>query len=204
MYDHVFELSALLHGGRLEASNDPLFGKAETVAVLPDWPLAAASTPIVQTKPYRYWRLCAEDGQVLEMDELFLYDAPRGKPLKATCVPASSEAFAKMFDGNTLTNYHVHGNRYDGAVDLGSTIMLDHVSYLRRGDGNVIFPGDCYRVYYWDEGEWHLYSQVQANDIYLNIDGIPAGALYYIEDITNGFQNRIFTLGENGKDIVWH
>lgn len=204
LYSHVFKISSLLKGGIIEASDNPLFMHSDTVAVLPDWPLAASQAAISQTKPYRYWRLCMNEGEESDMDEVFFYEAKDSSPMSVSCVASSSEDFSNMFDGNTLTNYHVKGTRFDGAVDFGRPQKLDHVSFLRRGDGNVIFPGDVYRIYYWKDGEWVLFSETKARDIYLDIKGIPAGALYYIVDISSGFQNRIFTVDEITKDIVWH
>ena len=204
LYDHVFEISALLHGGLLEASNDPGFRQAETVAAFPDWPLAAASAPIVQTKPYRYWRFCTSEGEISDMDEIFLYESPQGKPLPLTCISPSSKEFANLFDGNTLTNYRAEGRRFDGAADLGEPKVLDHVSFLRRGDGNVIFPGDVYRISYWNDGRWILFSEVEAGDIFIDVKGIPAGCLYFIQNISRGFQERIFTIDSRNEEVVWH
>lgn len=204
IYNHVFEISALLKGGRMEASNDILFKKSETVAVFPNWPLAASSVSVSQTVPYRYWRFCTSDGEVSDMDEIFLYDSSEGQPLVVTCLPYSSQTFSNMFDGNTLTNYRAEGSRNDGAVDLGTPKILDHISFLRRGDGNVVFPGDVYRISYWAEGEWKLFREITANDIYLDIKGMPSDALYYVEDISNGFQNRIFTVDNDNCVVAWH
>lgn len=204
LYDHVFEISALLKGGRIEASNDPLFHSSEIVAQFPDWPLAAASAQVSQSRPYRYWRFCAEEGEISDMDEIFFYDSAEGKPLEVKCIPASSKEFTHMFDGSTLTNYRAEGSRFDGAVDLGTPKVLDHVSFLRRGDGNVVFPGDVYRVSYWNDGKWNLHAEIKAKDIYLEIKGIPSGTLYFVEDITSGFQERIFTVKSGNEEIVWH
>ena len=203
LYDHVFEISALLKGGRLEASDDPLFRRSETVAEFPNWPLAAASARITQGKPYRYWRFCTTEGEISDMDEIFLYESGKDNPLTVSFVPATSEDFKHMFDGSTLTNYRAEGTRFDGAVDLGTPKVLNHVSFLRRGDGNVVFPGDVYRISYWDDGKWNLFEEVQASDIYLDIKGIPGGLLYYVQDVTSGFQERIFTYNSGNGEIIW-
>ncbi|MBO5194530.1 MAG: hypothetical protein J6B62_06505, partial [Bacteroidales bacterium] len=105
-----------------------------------------------------------------------------------------------LIDRNPLSNYPL---THEKAVvfDFGRPVSLDRVSYAKRGDGNDICPGETYELYYWDN-QWILHERKVAEDIYLEFEGLPADALYYIKCTTSGKQNRIF-IYRNGE-IRWY
>jgi hypothetical protein len=67
--------------------------------------------------------------------------------------------------------------------------------------GNAIFPGKNYEVYYW-KNEWISMGQQFAKTNYLIYPNAPGNALFYVRNLDEGFQERIFTF-ENGKQIWW-
>lgn len=85
--------------------------------------------------------------------------------------------------------------------DFGKPVSLSDVSYIRRGDGNDICPGEQYELYFWDGNEWRLHSAKTADRVYLDFSDVPADALYYIKCVSSGEQNRIFTI--NNGEIIW-
>lgn len=137
------------------------------------------------------------------MAEIFLYDTEAGKPLEEFHLSNQKDSFANLFDGDPLTYYSVSDTCSIGYIDFGRPIYLDHVSYIRRGDGNAITPGDEYEIYYWDKGKWILHSKEIAKDIYIDVSNIPYGALYYIKGLSRGVQNRIFTWDEENEEVKW-
>ena len=93
---------------------------------------------------------------------------------------------------------------YNGYLDFGEPREFEHVSFIRRGDGNDIFPGDEYELYYWNGHQMVLFDTYVPNDVYINVCGIPAGRLYYIRCTTRGVQQRIFEYDSENNSIIWH
>ena len=109
-----------------------------------------------------------------------------------------------MNDGDALTYYTSKGMEYHGCYGLGAERVLDHISYIRRGDGNDIFPGETYELYYWDKGQMVLFDMWEADDISHPVKGIPADRLYYIKCSSKGTQQRIFEYDREKAKIIWH
>lgn len=72
---------------------------------------------------------------------------------------------------------------------------------MRRGDGNAIIPGDRYMLFYWKDSMWVLHSEHTAEDVKLNLNGIPDETLCYIKGSSRGSHNRIFRY-KNGN-LEW-
>ncbi len=83
--------------------------------------------------------------------------------------------------------------------------------YLSASAGSVTFPGttiilskpgDLYELLVWDRGQWYTMGR-QVPDTYgLDYEGVPAGHLYWLRDLTEGVEERIFTY-EQGKQVWW-
>ena len=196
MYQHVFRIHKSIQGGYIEASDDPSFNDAEIVAELPLWTLTSGRVPVSQERPYRYWRLCADEDRKCDMAEMFFVGKSRNfvKPLEVN----------SLVDGDPLTNYSPHGDELLDVVDLGEPVVIEEIMYIRRGDGNAIMPGDKYEIYYWHESKWNLHLATTADNVYLDISGLPSGALYYIKGLSRGNQSRIFTWDDDAKEVIWH
>jgi hypothetical protein len=196
MFQHVFRIHNVLHGGYIEASNNEDFSNAETVAVLPEWSLTSGHEYISQLQSYRYWRLCADNEASSDMAELFFFDK-EGRLLEPCNVSALS-------DRDPLTNYSAEGNVLKEFVDFGNPVMVNKIGYVRRGDGNAVIPGDSYEIYYWEDSrEWVFHSRHTASDIFLDIQNLPSGTLYYIKGLSRGVQHRIFSIDTQTGEIVW-
>jgi len=202
MYQHVYRRESTLHGGYVEASDGPEFDSAEVVCRFPEWELTSGKVPVVQTKPFRYWRFCAENGSVSDMAELFFYSDDSVQVSPSVYNP--SMGFKLLLDRNPLTFFSASGAEYHGCLDFGEPIKLSSVSYVRRGDGNAIFPGDEYEVSYWDGTGMTTIGHYQAKDIFLDIENAPKDCLYYIQGISRGVQNRIFEYDVLTEKVVWH
>ena len=77
-------------------------------------------------------------------------------------------------------------------------------SFPFRGDGNAIQPGDEYQISYWDGGKWKIVKRCKAKNICINVENVPLGALFYIQDMTRERENRIFQWDNNKKEIIWN
>ena len=195
LFSYVFKRHKFMKGGYVEASATPDFKDAETVAVLPRWSLTSGREQVIQKVPLRYWRFCADDGKVSDMAEMYFRDEDGNwvKPVN----------MSPLTDGDPLTNHSAKGDEVTDFLDMGKPVMIDEILYIRRGDGNPILPGDEYEVYYWDDSRWNLHSHVVADDIFIDVKGLPSGALYYIKGLSRGVQTRIFTWDETASEVVW-
>ncbi len=199
MFQHVMLTQPSLHGGLLIGSDDKKFSNPDTVCVLPDWELTSGVIQTRQKKEHRYWRFISNRRTLSDMAELYLYEKGGG----ILSVKCDSDSLCNMFDGNPLTYFSAKRNNPDGIIDTERPVELDHISYIRRGDGNAIVPGDTYRISWWDGKGWRPHCIIKAEDIYLQIKDIPAGRLYYIEGLSRGEQNRIFTYSAGSTRPVW-
>ena len=204
MFQHVFIQQAFLHGGYIEASDNSDFKGKETVARFPDWPLTSGQVRPEQSRPHRYWRMYSAAGQVSDMAELFFYDKEDTTLIEDFKICGSDSLALNLTDRDPLTFYSADSSGCGWCFDFGKPVSIDHISYIRRGDGNAVMPGDRYIIYYWDGTDWIRHSEHEAEDIYIDVRDLPAGALYYIKGISRGAQNRIFTWDEHLQKPQWH
>lgn len=66
---------------------------------------------------------------------------------------------------------------------------------------NKIKPGDLYELFYWDNG-WVSSGKKVANNKVLKFTSAPSNTLFWLRDLTEGKQERIFTY-ENGQQVWW-
>ncbi len=64
-------------------------------------------------------------------------------------------------------------------------------------------PGDLYRVSWWNGKGWTVHCEVEAKDVELQIEDIPADKLYYIEGLSRGIQNRVFVYDSDISRLIW-
>lgn len=196
MFQHVFIINDVLRGGYVEASDNPDFAESESVVSFPEWSITSGIEQVSQTRPYRYWRLCADVGRKCDMAELFFIDEP-GNRLK----PVMNDA---LTDYDPLTYYSADGHILKEYIDFGKPVEIDRVQYVRRGDGNAIIPGDCYQIFYWgNDGEWVHHSSHIASDIFIDVKNLPSGTLYYIKGLSRGVQHRIFSINAVTGEVEW-
>lgn len=199
MFQRVISAQKSLHGGIVLGSDDISFRKADTVCVFPEWSLTSGMVSTDQESPHRYWRFISNMRSVSDMAELYFYD---DNSLRVD-MTADSDSLSYIIDGDPLTYYSADRDDPSGVLDAGKPVMLGHISYIRGGDGNAIIPGDLYRVSWWNGKGWTVHCEVEAKDIELQIEDIPADKLCYIEGLSRGVQNRIFTYDFELDRPVW-
>ena len=74
---------------------------------------------------------------------------------------------------------------------------------LPRSDGNGIYPGDDYELFYHDLDGWRSLGRRIATDYFLDYDNLPAGALYWLHNHTRGVEERPFTITLSGDIRFW-
>lgn len=199
MFQHVMLAQSTLHGGMVLGSDEKLFLNPDTVCVFPEWSLTSGIVEVKQTSLHRYWRFISDRRSMSDMAELYFYDK---SGVRVDMMP-DTDSLNNMLDGDPLTYYTARRGAASGVLDAGHPVLLDHVSYIRRGDGNAIVPGDTYRVSWWNGYGWVTHCEMKADDVELEIKDIPAGHLYFVEGLTRGVQNRIFTYNSDNECLVW-
>ena len=148
--------------------------------------------------PLRYWRVSIEKFLgTPDFAELVFYDAD-GNPLKGKV----AAKFAKAFDDDVLTNAAFDKEK-EIRVDFGRPVAVSRVVLLPRSDGNGIYPGDEYELFYHDFDGWRSLGRRTATDYFLDYDNLPAGALYWLHNHTRGVEERPFTITDSGDIRFW-
>lgn len=193
---HIFMSHEVMHGGVIDAGNDPEMSDAKVQVVFPNDSVLACSGMVRDTSAYRYWRIRSSGKEETDMAELFFYERLTGNILKGSGCDV-------LFDGDPLT-WHAVSPGSEPCIDFGRPVSISRVACIRRGDGNDIFPGDEYELYFWQDGSWKYISGQRATDISLHFHDVPLGGLYYIKDMTRGRQNRPFVMDEVKNEVIWY
>lgn len=92
---------------------------------------------------------------------------------------------------------------HGGAVEFDKPVNLKEIRFVPRNDGNFIYEGDNYELYYWEKEGWTLLSNIKGTrDGVLFVDNVPQGTLLLLHNATRGREERVFTY-ENGQQIWW-
>ena len=80
---------------------------------------------------------------------------------------------------------------------------LSRIVCLPRGDGNGIYPGNEYELFYHDLSGWKSLGRKVAADYHVDFEGVPSGALLWLHNRTEGVEERVFTVEEDGEIRYW-
>lgn len=145
---------------------------------------------------YRYWKYVIPGYNSIA--ELNFFD--QGKIVKgkintlSTCVD-----YENLSDGDPLTYFEIY-NYIE--IDFGKPVSISKIMLLPRNDGNGIYPGDRYELFYFDKDGWTSLGQQVATEPFLDYLDVPDNALLWLRNLSNGVEERIFTWG-NGVVRFW-
>lgn len=165
---------AQIPGTRIEASNDSLFLSPVTLHTISRTPLFHNTVTINPSRSYRYIRVAASPPSYTNMERLDIY-SPQGILLLRGKAPV---------------------------IDLGQSRRVERIDFFPWNDGNFIVPGHEYELAFWDCDRWLTIDRRISNGYDIRFDRIPRGALLILRDLTEGIEERPFTL-HNGKQIWW-
>lgn len=183
---NVYDIRELLEGAGIYGSVDD--GYYFPVARLADDCLLAESVPVRDTSGIRYLKILPSNGRSVDLAELYFYDIS-GQELIAT------DIFPPLNDGNPYTRARISIGRHD-KVDFGRKVNLGHISCIKRGDGNDIIPGREYELYLNNGRRWVFLERKRATDIEIVFGNVPAGALLWIRDASEGRENALLKAGD--------
>lgn len=85
---------------------------------------------------------------------------------------------------------------------LEETATISKIGYCPRNDKNNIYPGLEYELFYWDK-KWNSLGKKIATDYELTFDSIPSKSLLLLKCHSEGKEERIFTLDNEGQQVWW-
>ena len=189
-----------VEGSVLEAANDVSFVRPDTLVTVASMGTALnwVTLPTGTDKAYRYWRV-SKQGRPVTLAELKCI-LPGGQQAEGTPLSSGRGGFnLKAFDGDPLT----YNNYMDWVgIDLGQARTLQEVRLLPRTDDNGIAVGHLYKLFYFGRNGWVEVATQRATGQELTFADVPGGALYWLQDVTRGREERIFTY-EGGR-VVFH
>lgn len=178
----------------IEASNHPdfhdrdtVFHQLETSAII----YSQGKTNI--PKKYRYWRI--SHPRRISFAELSFIDS-LGIPLEGKTDTIHQAAI----DKDPLTNAHI-GGIYNIVIDFTTPVKVSKIICIPQSDGNGIYPGNEYELFYHDLKGWQSLGRQIATDYYLEYK-VPQGALLWLHNHTAGIEERVFTF-DNGQIRFW-
>ncbi len=190
-----------LKGAYVEASHQADFAQSDTLCKItqtnPD--LNFFSITFEKPATYRYWRIC-KPGQTLLIAEWQLLDTQSQRVTgKAMSGKETDKSFPNAFDNQVLTSTRIAA--WVG-IDLGKQTEIKTMRFLTRTDDNGITPGHHYELLYYSENGWKTIKEKEATEDYLEFESVPSEALYWLKDLTEGKEERIFSY-ENGIVRFW-
>lgn len=159
---------------RLEGSNEPSFSHPDTLFTVTQVPVYHNTAEIYSVKPYRYIRVIADLPSYANMDRLDIYDK------NGTLIASEKKRL----------------------LDLGIQKTIGRIDYFPWNDGNFVVPGHDYELAYWNWDKWETITRLHSEGYSLTFDSIPRGALLILHDLTEGKEERPFTIN-NGRQIWW-
>lgn len=179
---------------KLEASNNLSFDPKEHIGSFEKISShQRASLLIKNSQSYRYWRITSS--AYLALGECHLYDSEGEK-----YIPIITSTIEKAFDNDPISYYK--NPKGFITIDMGKDVTLSKIEVTLRNDGNGIWPGHWYELYYHDGCEWRSLGLKAATGYSISFDGVPDNALLWLRDLTTGKEESLFSV-EEGEIRFW-
>lgn len=209
----MYDPSERMVKGEIQGSNLPNFRQAETFYTIKENPKGKRERVEInpEGKKYRYWRYLAPEYAFGNICELEFYQQDSLYNVNGTIIGIDGsyrdqEGYTKekAFDGDPLTFFDApseHMNDGWVGLDFKHPVSFSSVAYTGRNDGNYVFPGDEYELFYFGEKGWVSLGKQIATGYDLTYDSVPDNALLWLRDLTKGSEERIFTI--NNDKVYW-
>lgn len=209
-YNLIF-LRDILIDGRFQGSNRPDFKNAVDIYTITQRPPGSYLKIKLDTiYKFRYVRFLAKKGIRSDISELEFYSPsdsilplkgnPMGNPPEKGNIAHSMD---KAFDKDPLTCYvsDYIENAWIG-LDLGEEKEISKIRFAPRSDDNSIREGDEYELKYFSTDGWVSMGKQVAKTYFLEFSNGPDKALYILNNLTRGREERPFTY-ENNSQVWW-
>jgi len=182
-----------LEGTIVEGSDNEKFSRVDTVFILDK--TSKLYYEIMNHHPnkqYKWYRV--KGSSYSSLAELYFLDSNheilqgQTDSLKRTAI-----------DGDPLTNLYLSE---DLIIHFDSAVNVNKLVCLPRNDGNGIYPGNVYELFYFEQDGWQSLGIQEGNTFSLKYENVPGNALYWLRNLTTGVEERIFTCTDN-QVIFW-
>lgn len=195
--EELFNYNKQLHTTTVQASNTIKQESFTCIVSQVKTRQACTECFINDKEPYRYWQIALP--MRCACAEIIFYDN-HGKLIRGKI----DKQFEKVYDGDPLTNQPSNmGQPLHVTFDFDSPVSISRIILYPRSDGNGIYPGDEYELFYHDIEGWKSLGKRTATDYFLEYDNLPNGALYWLHNHTQGVEERPFTITKEGKVRFW-
>lgn len=151
---------------------------------------------LVDSSKYRYWKYVVSGYN--NIAELIFFNKRKIVKGRVNTLSGCTD-YENLSDGNPLTYFEIY-NYIE--VDFGKPVHISKVMLLPRNDGNGIYPGNRYELFYFDKNGWRSLGQQVAADPFLEYLNVPGNALLWLRNLSTGVEERIFTW-KNGAVRFW-
>ncbi|MCM1331938.1 MAG: transglutaminase-like domain-containing protein [Bacteroides sp.] len=169
---------AQIPGTRMEFSHNPEVCTKDSIFTISEVPLFFNSKLFDNSPKGRYLRIVPSTPEVSLIRKVNVYD--------------TSDSLIKSAEWVEIMP----------TIDLGKINSIGKIEYFPWNDGNFVVPGHEYRLDFWNGAEWQPIQSQISNGYELTFSGIPTGALLLLNDLTEGKEERPFTLND-GKQVWW-
>lgn len=192
--NNLLRYSKQARGIIIEASDRSDFFLADTIAYNVVDSVVYIQNELKFTQNYRYWRIShPTHADIAE----FAFVDRQGNTLQGEV----DLCYAAGFDKDPLTNISVNRkNRIE--IDFLKSVNLATITCLPRGDGNGIYQGNEYELFYYGFNGWVSLGMKSPSSCNIEYDNVPVNALLWLHNHTSGKEERIFTI-ENNKIRFW-
>ncbi|MDR1121804.1 MAG: discoidin domain-containing protein [Dysgonamonadaceae bacterium] len=197
-----------MHHGIFEGANRADFSDAKVLHTVDHLPgMFYNDVTLRMPASYRYVRYKSPKEGFCNVSEIEFYGSG-GEKLSGTSVGTPSarnpnNTCDKVFDGDVSTFYNaIESSEAWTGVDFQERKQIRKIRYLPRTEGQHIYEGHHYELFYWTKDGWmSLGKQTATNSGSLQYRA-PLQVLLYLENLTLRKKGRIFFVTP-GQEIHW-
>ena len=178
-------------GSHFESASDKDFQTDSTAYKIPCHPHYAWGEIQIETpRARRYWRHAGKKIFPFHIAEL-RYTDKNGNSLKGQFFGPDTEGIKVIEDENPDTY-----KTYKGwiGMDFGKPVEAAKIRYLLAGDGGEVKEGVAYKLFYWQENQWHSAGIQKAQGREVVFTDVPANGLYRLVELEGEKRSCIFTI----------
>lgn len=199
-------------GGQFQGADNPDFRNPVKIYTVDSSPHRKINIIMLNksTPALKYYRYIGADGSYCNIAEAAFYKEHEDSlPLRGRIIGTPgdrtgdlSHDYTKVFDGDLMSSFdYNHSSGGWSGIALDKEERISKIMFSPRNRDNFITAGDCYELFYFDN-RWVSLGCKTASSDSLNFR-VPEGALYFLKNHTDGYQERIFEIDNNQKQKFW-
>lgn len=198
-----------VRGARIECSDNPATVNTKLLykindSIITDRNIITFDAPVKG----RYIHIISAPDKPIDMAELSIYENVQDsipvlmKLIREIKPVHTNKRFAinNITDGDPLTSFISNDSTSYITYDLEKSIKINKLMFIPRNDGNFIWQGDTYELFYRSNSEkWKSLGKQTATSSELHYQ-VPRNALFWLHNLTKGTEEQVFYM-QNGKQI---